>query len=413
MIELLAPAGSFACAEAAFTHGADAVYAGIGKFNLRAHSPNFTIEEFSKLIELASSINKHVYGVLNIMPNEDMLPALENTLRELARSKRMPHAFIISDPGVLSLVKTICPGAELHLSTQNGVFNSASMRFWASQGVSRVILPRELNIEQIRHLSSLNIMQTEVFVHGAMCVSVSGRCLLGTYFNARHPNLGDCSQPCRLKYRITPDDPTVNFPHEGFIAEESTDDESVYLLNSKDLCTIGILPQIVQSGVVSLKIEGRNKSSHYVASVVKVYREALDLCISDPQNYKAAKWWTEELEALDHRTYTTGFYIGEPVKQDLFASKAQAGYRLVATVKAIVNGRPVIDVKNSFSSFESLNVLPVKNSLAPYELTFKHIEELDGKICDRAIPNRLFVIDGCSEKLRVGDMLRRVVGDDA
>jgi len=407
-VELLAPAGSFACAEAAFTHGADAVYAGIGKFNLRAHSPNFTIEEFCELIRLARSIDKRVYGVLNIMPNEEMLPALEDTLRELAQSKQMPHAFIISDPGVLSSVKKICPGVELHLSTQNGVFNSASMRFWADQGISRVILPRELNIEQIRRLSSLNIMQTEVFVHGAMCVSVSGRCLLGTYFNERHPNLGDCSQPCRLKYKIIPDDPTVNFFHEGFIAEESPP-EGVYLLNSKDLCTIDILPQIIESGVVSLKIEGRNKSAHYVASVVKVYREALDLCLKDPKNYKVAKWWTEELEALDHRTYTTGFYIGEPVKQDLFASKAQAGYRLVATVKAVVNGRPVIDVKNSFQPSESLNVLSVKNSLAPYELTFKNIEELDGKVCDKAVPNRLFILDGCSEKLRVGDMLRRAV----
>ncbi|MCL2689872.1 MAG: U32 family peptidase, partial [Chitinispirillia bacterium] len=222
MIELLAPAGSFACAEAAFTHGADAVYAGIGSLNLRAHSPNFTVEEFAELVKLADGIDKRVYGVLNIMPNEEMLPALEDTLRELAEIGRMPSAFIVSDPGVLSLVKTICPSAELHLSTQNGVFNSAAMRFWADQGVSRVILPRELNIEQIRYLSSLNIMQTEVFVHGAMCVSVSGRCLLGTYFNSRHPNLGDCSQPCRLKYKITPDDPTVNFSHDGFIAEESS-----------------------------------------------------------------------------------------------------------------------------------------------------------------------------------------------
>ncbi|MDR2727722.1 MAG: U32 family peptidase [Chitinispirillales bacterium] len=409
MIELLAPAGSFDCAQAAFTHGADAVYAGIGKFNLRAHSPNFTAEEFFELVKFASGINKRVYGVLNIMPNDEMIPPLENTLRELAEKGAAPHAFIVSDPGVLSLVKTAFPGAKLHLSTQNGVFNSASMRFWANQGVSRVILPRELNLEQIRRLSSLNIAQTEVFVHGAMCVSVSGRCLLGTYFNARHPNLGDCSQPCRLKYRVIPNDSTVNLSplHEGFIAEES--EEGVYLLNSKDLCTLDILPQIIESGVTSLKIEGRNKSAHYAASVVKVYREALDLCISDPQNYKVKKWWIEELEAVEHRTYTTGFYAGEPVKQDIFASKAQAGYRLAATVQAIVNGRPVIDVKNSFNASEPLNVLSVKNSLAPFELTFTHLEELDGGEVSKAVPNRLFALCGCGAKLRVGDMLRKTV----
>ncbi|MCL2689571.1 MAG: U32 family peptidase, partial [Chitinispirillia bacterium] len=289
--------------------------------------------------------------------------------------------------------------------------NPLACRGWASLGAKRIILSRELSFEEIKIIRDNIPPETELecFVHGAMCVSVSGRCLLGTYFNSRHPNLGDCSQPCRLKYKITPDDPTINFSHDGFIAEESSLEESVYLLNSKDLCTIEILPQIIESGVVSLKIEGRSKSAHYAASVIKVYREAIHSCIADPQNYKVKKWWIEELEALDHRAYTTGFYMGEPVKQDLFASKAQAGYRLVATVKAVVNGRPVIDVKNSFHDDESLNVLPVKNSLAPYELTFKHIEELDGKICERAIPNRLFILDGCSEKLRIGDMLRRSV----
>jgi putative protease len=434
--ELLAPAGSIACAEAAFTHGADAVYAGIGGFNLRAHSPNFTVEEFDELFRLASGGGKRVYAVLNIMPSEEMLSSLSGTIKQIADSGCMPHAFIISDPGVFLLVKTNCPDAQVHLSTQAGVFNSASMRFWKSQGVSRVILPRELNLEQIRNLSSLGIMETEVFVHGAMCVSVSGRCLLGTYFNGRHPNLGDCSQPCRLQYRITPDDPTINLPHEGFIVEGPTEGErffacteepgakckgeeslalkgsgeGVYLLNSKDLCTIQILPQIVESGVSSLKIEGRNKSAHYVASVVKVYREALDMYTADPQNYKVRDWWTRELEALDHRTYTTGFYIGEPVKQEVFASKAQAGFRLAATVKAVLNGRPVVDVKNSFTASEPLNVLSVKNSLAPFEFTFSHIEELDGQAREKAVPNRLFILEGCSEKLRVGDMLRKRLG---
>ncbi|MDR2579257.1 MAG: U32 family peptidase [Chitinispirillales bacterium] len=412
--ELLAPAGSPACAETAFAYGADAVYAGIGNFNLRAHSPNFTVEEFGELVDFADGSGRRVYGVLNIMPNDEQLAPLEDALRRLAGGGcKLPHAFIVSDPGVLSLVNDIfAGGVPIHLSTQNGCFNSESMKFWRRQGVSRVILPRELNTEQIRRLSSLDIMETEVFIHGAMCVSISGRCLLGAYYNRRHPNLGDCPQPCRLKYRVIPSDPTASMPHDGFDAEEG--DGGVYLLNSKDLCTVGILPAIMGTGAVSFKIEGRNKSAHYVASVVKVYRDAIDTYIASPKDYKVKDWWISELDAIDHRPYTTGFYDDDPIKQELFASKAQAGCRLVGTVKAVIDGCPVIDVKNSFSApgLESgggaISILPVNRSQVPFDFTFDTVRELDGPSADpqRARSNRLVVLGGCSERLRVGDMLR-------
>ena len=402
--ELLAPAGSFACAEAAFTHGADAVYAGIGNFNLRAHSPNFTVAQFGELVEFAHIGGKRVYGVLNIMPDDAMFAPLEDTLKQLAGGGRAPHAFIVSDPGVLSAVLEIFPDTPIHLSTQNGCFNSASMKFWRARGVSRIILPRELNLEQIRRLSSLYIMETEIFIHGAMCVSISGRCLLGAYFNRRHPNLGDCPQPCRLKYRIIPNDPTVDIRHDGFDAEE-TAGSGVYLLNSKDLCTVGILPAVMESGAACFKIEGRNKSAHYVASVVKVYRDAIDTYISNPGGYKVKEWWTEELNSIEHRPYTAGFYADGPIKQELFASKAEAGYRLAGTVKAVVDGNPVIDVKNSFGA-GVMNVLPVKKNKAPFEVTVGVIMEMDGAVCDRARSNRLVMLGGCGGKLGVGDMLR-------
>jgi len=407
--ELLAPAGSYSCAEAAFTHGADAVYAGIGRFNLRAHSPNFSVEEFVELVDFATTINKRAYGVLNIMPDDDLFVMLEDTLERLAETGCRPHAFIVSDPGVLTLVTEIFNDVPIHLSTQSGCFNSVGMRFWRERGVSRAILPRELNLEQIRRFSSTGIMETEVFIHGAMCVSISGRCLLGTYYNGRHPNLGDCPQPCRFKYRIVPlEQDGVNFQHDGFDAEEA--EAGVYLLNSKDLCTIDILPAIIESGAVSFKIEGRNKSAHYVASVVKVYRDAIDTYINDPQNYQVKEWWAAELEAIEHRPYTTGFYVGDPIKQELFASKAQAGFRLVGTVKAVIDGRPVIDVKNSFASPGPVNILPVTTGKEPFELTFGKIKELDGTEtdCHRTRPNRLVILDGCNEKLRIGDMLRAI-----
>ncbi|GBU22233.1 peptidase [Fibrobacteres bacterium R8-0-B4] len=436
--ELLAPAGSFACAEAAFAHGADAVYAGIGKFNLRAHSTNFEPGEFCELLKLADISNKRVYGAINIMPNDDILAPLEETLRQLADARSMPAAFIVSDPGVLSLVTDICPGIPIHLSTQSGCFNVAAMKFWRKQGVSRFILPRELSIDQIRYLSQQGVAETEAFIHGAMCVSISGRCLLGAYYGGRHPNMGDCPQPCRLKYRIIPIDPNnidtdkykcvnqngrvdndqrLNHSlYDGFDVEESGDlkDGSwnpgggAYLLNSKDLCTIGILPKIIESGVSSLKIEGRSKTAYYVASTVKVYRDAIDTYMTAPGDYKVKDWWREELDAVDHRPYTTGFYDGDPIKQAVFSSKARAGYRLIGIVKAVVNGRPAVDVKNVFSA-ESvpINVLPVKKAKPPFDLTFKSILEFDGTdSIQRARPNRLVLLDGCTEKLRVGDMLR-------
>jgi len=421
--ELLAPAGTFACAEAAFAHGADAVYAGIGRFNLRAHSPNFSVEEFGELVEFAADNGKRVYCALNLIPNDQILTSLEDTLKDMAKDEIAPSAFIISDPGVLSLVGDIFPNIAIHLSTQSGCFNSASMQFWKRQGVSRVILPRELNLEQIRQLSALNITETEVFVHGAMCVSISGRCLLGAYLNGRHPNLGDCPQPCRFKYRILPVEQGVDLTHDGFDVEESwaaeageraaakpwVSGDGVYLLNSKDLCTIEILPALMESGVASFKIEGRNKSAHYVASATKVYRDAIDTYISAPPNYEVKGWWTEELEAIEHRPYTTGFYAADPIKQELFTSKAQAGYRLVGVVKAVMNGLPIVDVKNSFSTTEPVNVLPVVNNHPPFDLTFDKIRELDGAECPKARPNRLVSLDGCSEKLRAGDMLRTYV----
>jgi len=414
--ELLAPAGSFACAEAAFAHGADAVYAGIGKFNLRAHSPNFEIDEFGELLKLAAVNGKQIYGALNIMPNDDMLAPIEETLRRLADTRSTPAAFIISDPGVLLLLTKICPGVPVHLSTQSGCFNSAATEFWGKQGVSRIILPRELSIDQIRYLSRQDVAETEVFIHGAMCVSISGRCLLGAYHGGRHPNLGDCPQSCRNKYRITPISVGADqSPRDGFEVEEYGDfgdgswnpGDGAYLLNSKDLCTIEILPKIIESGVSSLKIEGRNKTAYYVASTVKVYRDAVNTYIAAPGDYKVKEWWREELDAIDHRPYTTGFYDGDPIKQEVFSSKARAGYRLVGIVKAVLDGRPVVDVKNVFSLESApINVLPVKSAKPPFDLTFKGILEFDETNTTRARPNRLVLLDGCDGKIRVGDTLR-------
>jgi putative protease len=401
--ELLSPAGSFACVEAAFDHGADAVYAGIEQFNLRAHSPNFTVEDLPELLSYTHGRGKKVYLTLNIMPDQRTLCEMEKTVKRMALADSMPDALIVSDPGVIDLCREIIPDVPLHLSTQTGSFNVRSAGFWKRQGITRIVLPRELSIDQIKEITDSKIIETEIFIHGAMCVSISGRCLMGAYIGGRHPNLGDCPQPCRLKYRIT----ALSVDEKEFNELDAEETErGVYLLNSRDLCTIGIIPELIETGVNSFKIEGRNKSPFYVASVVKVYRAAIDTYLNAPESFNVKAEWIEELGNIEHRTYTTGFYKKELVLQDVFTTKAQSGYRVTGMVKAVLEGGvPVIDVKNSFCSDDKIEVVPVQQSLAPYDISFTKLTDLSGNLIGRAPSNRLVLGHGCL-KLRPGDMLR-------
>lgn len=402
--ELLAPAGNFAIAEMAFDHGADAVYIGVGQLNLRAHSPNFAIEDLAELLDTAAKRNRKVYIALNIMPDDQRMNQVADTLQRISALNFLPHAFIISDPGVLMLCKQIIPQVALHLSTQTGACNSLSLEFWKNHGISRVVLPRELTLSQIAHLNNCYQMETEIFIHGAMCVSVSGRCLLGAYLNGRHPNLGDCPQPCRFQYNISSVEPSIQNQCSFDVEEDSN---GVYLLNSKDLCTISILPQILATGVHSLKIEGRNKSIHYVASVVKTYREALDECLKDPNGYVVKKRWIDELDTVEHRPYTTAFYGQESILQEVFSSKAASNSRVLGIVKGITeNGIPVIDVKNSFGITDILEILPVKRFSSPFTVSFTHFTDLAGNPVMKIPSNRLLCAYGASARLHPGDMIR-------
>jgi putative protease len=406
--QLLAPAGDFASVDAALDHGADAVYVGIGPFNLRAHAPNFLPEDLPELIERIHNRGRLLYFAFNIMPEPERLPEMEQILRTLTTSGTLPDAFIVSDPGVLLLCRQIVPDVALHLSTQTGSFNEKSLCFWKDRGITRVVLPRELNLRQIAGLAQAGILETEVFIHGAMCVSISGRCLLGAYLGGRHPNRGDCPQPCRWRYRISPLPAEENGSPEEMLDVEETD-EGAYFLNSRDLCTIEILPSIIRTGVTSLKIEGRNKSAHYVAAVVKTYRAALDTWKHNPETYNVPDEWTQLLESVDHRPYTTGFYNSELQMQEVFTSKASAGSRIVGTVKALLpGGVPVIDVKNSFHRNDSLEVLPVNQNRIPFPIAFTKLADLSGNEMTATPSNRL-VAGYSSLKLQVGDMLRKLL----
>lgn len=311
--ELLAPAGNLEKLKTALAHGADAVYCGLPDFSLRTRVNDFSLEDIKEGIEYAHALDKKVYITLNIIARDSHLSKLKSHVRKLKALK--PDAIFIADPGVLETVKSIWPEARLSLSTQANCTNAASARFWAKQGFKRLILSRELGMQEIAAIKAgLKKTEVEVFVHGALCSSYSGRCFLSDYLIGRSANLGDCAQPCRWEYEIKP-----RGHEKSLIAGEDT--HGTYFLNSKDLCLIERLPEIVRAGVDALKIEGRAKSVYYLANVVGAYRRALDLIAGG----KAKAALTKELsflkseltEKLNQRGYTEGFmFKGEDTLQN-------------------------------------------------------------------------------------------------
>jgi putative protease len=408
--ELLAPAATFACAKAAFDNGADAVYAGMTTHNLRARSDNFGIEELGELCACADGLGTRVYVALNSMPDDQSLADIDESLASLAKRTFRPHALIVSDPGVIGLCQSHLPDVALHLSTQTGTFNSASAGFWAKQGIRRIILPREMTLDRIKKIASLGSVETEVFIHGAMCVSVSGRCLLGAYMAGRHPNLGDCPQPCRLRYRIAPqrgpDNDSAQAAEWYTVEEEQGAGASI--LNSKDLCALPVLDRIVKSGVSAVKIEGRHRSMHYVASVVKVYRAALDSIASGTGGYSMRPEWKEELSRLDHRPYTTGFYAGEYCIQDVTdAQNRSREFRVVGVVRELIDGSgAVVDVKNPFLPGDAVSVLPAGPLKDAFDATVIRMTDLCGHETGRALTGRL-VLCVVAPTVGSGDILRK------
>ncbi|MBN1981664.1 MAG: U32 family peptidase C-terminal domain-containing protein, partial [Chitinivibrionales bacterium] len=317
-------------------------------------------------------------------------------------------ACIVSDPGVLSLCKEYLPTIAVHLSTQTGTFNSAAVRFWADQGIGRVILPRELTLEQIRLCANTACgCETEVFIHGAMCVSISGRCLLGAYLSSRHANHGDCPQPCRLAYEIKPLYSGSESKDIRFTAQE--DENGVFLLNSKDLNAVAILPALIATGVTALKIEGRNKSINYISTVVKVYRQAIDRCLQEGGTYAPLPAWIDQLNTIEHRPYTEGFYGGEYQLQAYEGPKSASPLRVVGIVKGCgPHGQSLIDVKNPFLTGDVLSVLPISKNVESFNVTVTSINDYAGNSCHRALTNRIVVIQ-TAPRLSIGDILRKEV----
>ena len=306
--ELLAPAGNMEKLKAAVMFGADAVYLGGKSFGLRAFSGNFSREELRDAVDFTHQRGKRVYVTVNIYAHNSDIEALGGYLKYLREIGA--DALLVADPGVFQLAREIIPEMELHVSTQANITSWKSAEVWRSLGAKRVVLARELSREEICEIRRRCGAELEMFVHGAMCISYSGRCYLSSYLTGRDANRGSCTQPCRWKYRLLEE----KRPGQFFPIEE--DERGTYIMNSRDMCLLPCLKDVIESGVDSLKIEGRMKSVHYVASVVKTYRMAIDSYFEAPEKFRIKEEWLEELQKVSHRSYTTGFYFHPPTEED-------------------------------------------------------------------------------------------------
>ena len=353
--EILSPAGDMESLEVALRFGADAVYLAGKDFGMRTAPKNFSLEELKKACDLVHEQEKKVYLTVNTLPrNADihLLPAFLETAQDSG-----VDAFIIADLGVFELSKKYAPHVERHISTQGGVINYASALAWYNMGASRVVLAREMTLDEIAEIRSKipNALEIEVFVHGAMCVSFSGRCLISSYLTGRDANRGDCAQPCRWKYHL------VEENREGQFFPVEENDRGTYLYNSRDLCMIEHIPELVKAGVSSFKIEGRAKTYYYTSVTTNAYRKALDEYFEhlDEPGYRVSSWIAEELEKISHRAYSTGFFFGNEPGQERESGGYIRKYNAVAVCEEpSVGGVCVITQRNKFLVGDTLDVLP-------------------------------------------------------
>jgi putative protease len=339
-LELLAPAGNMLKLQTALAYGADAVYLGIPDFSLRVRINDFDLKGIKTALVYAHKQGKCVYITVNIFAHNQHFSKLEAYLKKLKPLD--VDAFIVADPGVLSLIKKIIPRAEIHLSTQANCTNLGAARFWFKQGVSRIVLGREVTLEEIKAIHrALPKLELEYFVHGAMCMAYSGRCFLSKMFVGRSGNLGDCAQPCRWQYDVNRY--TVKARGHEEELELVEEEHGTYLLNSKDLCLLKYLPDLIKAGVTSFKIEGRAKSVYYQATVCAIYRRALELIAkktATPNLKKEFTYLYKELEnKLVHRGYTTGFLLGEKAEQNIADSHNQSSWEFCGQVLSAVKDK--------------------------------------------------------------------------
>lgn len=359
-IELLAPAGNMEKLMAAVAYGADAVYFAGPSFGLRAFAPNFSWIQLQEAIDYCHDHGVKAYITVNIYAHNQDLAGLPEYIAHLGGSGA--DAMIISDPGVLTIARKAAPQMEVHLSTQANTTNKLSAAFWHEAGVSRVVLARELTRTEVADIAQANPdLELEAFVHGAMCIAYSGRCLLSKFMTGRDANKGECAQVCRWNFALMEE----QRPGEYFPIEQ--DERGTYILNSRDLCLLEYLPELAEAGVYSFKIEGRMKSAYYVAAVTKVWREAIDSYLADPKGFKVQESWLEELAKVSHRPYTSGFWDvpeGQPREAltHLETSKYYRSYDFVGIIREVAaeTGELTIEARNPIRQGDLLEILSPK-----------------------------------------------------
>ena len=400
--ELLVPASSLEVLKTAVIFGADAVYIGGEAFGLRAKAKNFSMEEMKEGIEFAHARDVKVYVTANILAHNEDLHGVREYFKELKEIR--PDALIIADPGVFDIAKEICPEIERHISTQANNTNYGTYNFWHRQGASRVVSARELSLEEIRELRE-NIpgeLEIETFVHGAMCISYSGRCLLSSYFTGRDANHGACTHPCRWKYAV------VEETRPGEYMPVYENERGTYIFNSKDLCMIEHIPELIDAGIDSLKIEGRMKTALYVATVARTYRRAIDDYQKDPELYrKNMPWYLDQISNCTYRQFTTGFFFGKPDEntQIYDSNTYNKEYTYLGIVGEVKSGLCRIEQRNKFSVGEMIEIM--KPDGRNVEVEVKRILNEEGEEQESAPHAKQVLYVELSEPAHVYDILRR------
>lgn len=403
-VELLAPAGDMERLEAAVKFGADAVFMAGDSFGLRANAKNFNREAMKEAVNYAHENGVNVHITMNIVPHDEDMVGIEDYLKFL--DEIGVDALIISDPGIFSIAKELTD-IDLHVSTQASVTNSATVNFWYNMGAKRVILARELSLEEIIEIrnNTPKDLEIEVFVHGAMCISYSGRCLLSNYMTGRDANRGDCAQACRWKYSIQEE----NRPGEYYPIEE--DGSGTYIMNSKDLCLIDELDKLIEAGIDSFKIEGRMKTSFYVATVIRSYRQAIDAYYEGNYNEETVQKYFNELQKASHRHYTKGFFHKKPDGEDQIYENSSyiRKYDFIGTVLAYnpETKEAVIEQRNRFFPGEEIEIFG--NSKDFYEYRIPSIRNAKGEELEVANKPKEKIYMTIDLPLEEGDMLRRVI----
>ncbi len=401
-LELLVPAGSLEVLKVAVVYGADAVYIGGEIFSLREKAKNFSKEDMAEGIRFAHEHGVKVYVTANIFAHNEDLKEAKEYFQELEELK--PDAVLISDPGLFMLAKENCPSVQIHVSTQANNTNYEIFRFWRQLGATRVVTARELSLKEIKEIREHipEDMEIESFIHGAMCISYSGRCLLSNYFTGRDANHGACTHPCRWKYAV------VEEKRPGEYLPVYENERGTYIFNSKDLCMIEHLPDMIDAGIDSFKIEGRMKTALYVATVARTYRKAIDDYLKDPALYeKNMPWYLDQISDCTYRQFTTGFFYGKPnYETQIYDNNTYVvGYTYLGTVLKYEDGYGYFQQKNKFSVGETIEVM--KPNGDNIEVEVKSIKNEEGEEMESCPHSKQMLFVDLGIELEEFDILRR------